>query len=371
MVVPSSNEQVMRFVKMVQKRYYLVHRLEKPMNFLIHSYQALIQQKSAFDFYAWFQDGLSKGASFKQDATIQFTHPAIIKYAKELEKGLLTSSIKNLWSDFLSYKHIDDEQFVREAIVIVMIMYKALIVEFNSIHVEKKSVFALFKGEKDFNKQEIYDNFHSIIDILDESYKQEDFVITNNLRHYHIQRLLKSIAILTKVDTQYLYPLWDCLTNTIHNNAIQFHHAAVQECLSLILKTKSLEPLFGLWRHFRAYKFINDSLFLQEFVTLEYILYRKVIDCLKIVVAKKPLTAQDLEELYSSIAALPVPEMLNSLDTLVEELIVIMEKYELDSTMSWTQWLKKYWWVPPVVCVSVVVNFVLPRSNGSLAAISS
>lgn len=356
------NEQAMKFVKMVQKRYYLVHRLEKPITFLMEFYRSVVK-KGPFNLWSIFKSDLHKDIVVPLGVSEQFKHPLVIKYMRELESHHTITVINDLWSDFLSYKYIDDELFVRETIIAIMIVYKALALNLNPT-IQKngsflESMYLATEKESAVDKQGLYDNFHSILNLLDESFDKEDFVITNNLRHYHIQRLLKSIIILTKVNAQYLHPLWDCLTQTIDKNSISFKHQAVQECLESILQTRSLEPLFGLWRHFMAYKFANDSLFLQEFISLEYMLYCKLIDCLRIVTVKDVPTAEDIIELYASIATLPIPEMLNSLDSLVEELIDIMEKYELDTAMSWTQWFKKYWWVPPVVISSIIVNFLL------------
>jgi hypothetical protein len=33
---------------------------------------------------------------------------------------------------------------------------------------------------------------------------------------------------------------------------------------------------------------------------------------------------------------------------LVNELPPFLEKYEFHSKITWKEWLKKYWWVPPV-----------------------
>lgn len=341
-----SNPQIMRFVRLVQKRYYLVHRLEKPIEFLTK---------------------LSHGnITFPSGISDQFQHPHVIKYMKALELDHDVRAINNLWSDFLSYKYIEEDLFVRETIIAIVIVYRALIVGLkNDSEHKNMATYSYWVRPWDFNGQELYENFHSLLHVLDESYNEENFIITNNLRHYHIQRLFKSIALLTKINTQYLHPLWDCLVHTIQNNAISFKHKTVQECLSSILQTQSLEPLFSLWRDFMAYKFANDTLFLQEFVTLEYMLYRKLIDCLHFENLRASPAAEDLIDLYASIATLPVPQMLNSLDMLVEELIVIMEKYELNAAMSWTEWFKKYWWVPPIVISSVIINFVLARRNSA------
>lgn len=359
------NEQAMHFVKMVQKRYYLVHRLEKPITFLVR-FNKYITKKDFFTLGFFFGSHGDKDTILPVGISEQFQHPLIIKYMKALEERHNINVINDLWSDFLSYKYVEDELFVRETIVAIMVVYKALALKLNGATSQRGgSLFEALlinppsEDEDIVSKQELYENFHSILDLLGESFDKEDFVITNNLRHYHIQRLLKSIIILTKVNAHYLDPLWDCLTQTINKNSISFKHPQIQECLEAILRTRNLEPLFALWRHFTAYKFANDSLFLQEFVTLEYMLYCKLIDCLRITALKDVPTAEDIIELYSTIATLPIPEMLNSLDSLVEDLIEIIEKYELDTAMSWTQWFKKYWWVPPVIISSLVINFLL------------
>jgi hypothetical protein len=33
---------------------------------------------------------------------------------------------------------------------------------------------------------------------------------------------------------------------------------------------------------------------------------------------------------------------------LMTELPPLLEKYEFNSKMTWQNWLKKYWWVPPI-----------------------
>lgn len=357
-----SSEQAMRFVKVVQKRYYLVHRLEKPMRFLMDFYES-IQQNNQFNFWHLMAQRKPKELILPIGISAQFQHPAVKKCMKTLEEEHNIRAIHSLWSDLLSYKFIENELFVREAIIAIVVLYKAVI---SMVTKEGQGQ----KAENVKSWEEMYDNFDSILNLLDESYDKGDFVITNNLRYYHIQRLLKSIVILTQVNTRYLNPLWDCLVQTINKNNISFKHEAVQRCLDSILETESFEPLFGLWHHFMAYRFANDSLFLQEFVALEYMLYRKLIDCLRVSVGKANPTADDIIELYANIATLPIPEMLNSLDSLVDDLIAIMEKYELDTTLSWKDWLIKYWWVPPVVLASIVVNFILDhRSNQAMDAL--
>lgn len=364
-----SDDQAMRFVKIVQKRYYLVHRLEKPVEFLVSFYGAP-KKRSSLDALSFLQSNSKDTIIVPAGVAQQFKHPAVIKCMKMVEEEKSLRGIQVLWSDFLSYKFIEDELFVRESVAAVIMVYKALVVSFNK-NKSSRHAWSFFSEHKiEALDQELTSNLHSLLNLLDESYDKLDFVITNNVRHYHIQRLLKSIATLTEINKRYLGTLWSCIENTVAHYSFSFKHPAIQASLESIVETKTLHSLFALWRDFIAYKFANDALFLQEFVALEYMIYGKLIECLQGSRAKDVPTVEDLIELYTSIATLPIPEMLNSLDLLVEELTAMIEKYELNTTLGWTEWFKKYWWVPPVIIASVVVNFALSHREDAQNALA-
>ena len=48
------------------------------------------------------------------------------------------------------------------------------------------------------------------------------------------------------------------------------------------------------------------------------------------------------------ISQLPIAEVINARTPGRRELPPFIEKYELNSQITWKNWLKKYWWVPPV-----------------------
>ena len=62
----------------------------------------------------------------------------------------------------------------------------------------------------------------------------------------------------------------------------------------------------------------------------------------------KKTTFETILEISERINQLPIAEVLSAIDMLVTELPPFLEKYELHSTLTWKNWLKKYWWVPPV-----------------------
>lgn len=63
--------------------------------------------------------------------------------------------------------------------------------------------------------------------------------------------------------------------------------------------------------------------------------------------------------LYTHIAALPIPEILDLLEEMMGQLDEISTNYELNNqTLSWQEWAQKYWWMPPVVVVACVVLYM-------------
>src|SRR5476651_2536087 len=82
------------------------------------------------------------------------------------------------------------------------------------------------------------------------------------MRLYHIQRLFKSIIVLSKLVRQRSEPYaYDFTQIPFKNDVIIFY-------VNKMKHSKSLDPLFHLWHHFVSYKFIDDKTFLKEFITL-------------------------------------------------------------------------------------------------------
>jgi hypothetical protein len=128
-------------------------------------------------------------------------------------------------------------------------------------------------------------------------------------------------------------------------------------CIAAIREQQNLDPLFKIWHHFASYKFINDAEFLREFVTLVYIIYHQL--CNEVVAAgdvRNQPSVEEVLDLYEKISQLPIPELLNALDAVIDQFIDIMEEYEMQASMDWWTWLKKYWWIPPTIVVSLVIK---------------
>lgn len=71
-------------------------------------------------------------------------------------------------------------------------------------------------------------------------------------------------------------------------------------------------------------------------------------------------------DLYNDIHDLPVSEMLNLLDELVDEFDFFSEQYELENhKLSWSSWLAGYWWsIPTMIGKVFLICFARARALG-------
>lgn len=173
-----------------------------------------------------------------------------------------------------------------------------------------------------------------------------------NLNHHLIMRLKKALSLL----------------NSIPKNLIPFDHITraslpiktiiLNRSIHSSMLNKSLNPLIGCWYAIINGSINTDQLFFREF---------SVIICTLLMYIKKHIDqridqkAHTIMSITQKIDRLPIMEILNTIDMLTHELPDFLERYEFNSTITWKKWLKKYWWIPPVVIfwfgLKVLVKF--------------
>ena len=80
---------------------------------------------------------------------------------------------------------------------------------------------------------------------------------------------------------------------------------------------------------------------------------------------------QKIQNRISSLDHIAIDEIIHALDLIVEELPTFIDKYELDSELSWIEWKRKYWLLAPigVIALGVKLYFLLaiilksPKNN--------
>lgn len=388
----------MNKVSHIQKRYYMIRRLEKPM-------------KNFFAVHDKIAHELSFGSEAKRmkipDLPVM-THPAIKKRLREMVQTGDTKPLHKIWYDFLAYKFIEDSTFVRETITTMLLFYKDLLlgvltkgehsdelIEYvenlytqpdravideimggievlsnvtlktcSKCHLEINEVLvghhSLLGFQPEHEDEVRNSDLSAIVHLLDDEHDGQKLVVNNNMRFYHIQRLLKSIFILSRFKEMGIATKLSSLKKRNFNLLVEhFSHEEIKKCIAKMTVRDDLRPLFTLWKHFSEYDFIHDQVLLNEFVQLVVLVYRQLANgVLDKDVVQQPEsikragldTVENVLEMYEKIADMPIPELLNLLDDVVDQFDTVMEKYEFNnSDLSWSAWWKKYWWAPPVI----------------------
>lgn len=170
---------------------------------------------------------------------------------------------------------------------------------------------------------------------------------------HYIKCLSKSTYFLSCLQKQH-YCYQPC--NIIeHEKCIQidstvFFHHTMRSCVQKMIQTSTLKPLLMLLQEVRKYHLLQDSQFFHEFFLLIFIVHKQILfhECKESSHSLKKTTFTTILEISEKINQLPIAELLNAIDMLVTELPPFLEKYEFHSKITWKNWFKKYWWVPPI-----------------------
>ncbi len=102
--------------------------------------------------------------------------------------------------------------------------------------------------------------------------------------------------------------------------------------------------LIALWEDFKQYKFISDKIITKEFILFILITLKNI--CLH----SSPLITDSLSQvahISETIDSLPIDELLNTIDTMTEQLIE--DDIEAHFNHSLYSLAKKYWWIAPAI----------------------
>lgn len=177
--------------------------------------------------------------------------------------------------------------------------------------------------------------------------------VNSLVNFYYLTCLSKSNQLLSFLDKHhYCYTLCNCACQEqcIQIDSTLFFHESIIFCIQNMMHTASLKPVIQLSQDIKNYTEIGDDQFLRELFVLIFIIHKQILldSCKENPEALKAVTLNTILEISEKINQLPIAELLNAIDMLVTELPPFLEKYEFNSKISWKEWLKKYWWVPPI-----------------------
>jgi len=145
---------------------------------------------------------------------------------------------------------------------------------------------------------------------------------------------------------------------------IEYRNEIVKICIENIEKKGSIVPLIKTWDF--AYEMClshKDMSFVREFAMLIFSLYENLL----VVMAQQKVNKEvkgaleDIIQVYNAVSDLPLKELILTLEKCYVLFSKLLRDYGAFSAVGWMYWLKKYWWLPPTIAVSII-GALLKRS---------
>lgn len=164
-------------------------------------------------------------------------------------------------------------------------------------------------------------------------------------RYYALRRLHEAAQLMLSVSPEIQKSLHEAATAA--TNRYEQH------------KAMRLRTFKQLWDDCQQYKFIDDSSFLHAFaVRLSLMLHAyQQAEAHEQAKPARKLNYTQLMQIYQQINKMPIEEILTGIDFLVTNASAISNSYH-NSGLSFGQWIKEYWWAPPMMIATVIFQCV-------------
>lgn len=341
----SINEQTF----LVYRRYYFVARLDKTIKLLAKMYHEVnAMQYMLADRSVNFSD-IVPSSSKKI-----FAHKQV---ARSVDRMIQTRSLKPLfmvWDSFKSYKSLHDdllvEDFSKEIFIITRntinclqarsqimpLKHKCMnsaCVDLNlnqrieAISIMTEHLSSMFDGPSSAGISRVGD-----MDDLKLAIHTDEVAF----RYYCLHRLSRAMEYL--------------LSQPIESDA----HVARAPLFHWQKRSKKSKTLPQLWDDVKQYKYVDNDRFIHDFVSYVFILLSKQCDG---ETAQKRLSHADVIAIHQQVEQLPIEDILNAIDVIVSQVGSVVDHYQ-KSGLSFSQWIKQYWWAPPLLVSTVILKFI-------------
>lgn len=181
----------------------------------------------------------------------------------------------------------------------------------------------------------------------------------------YCQKLNKHMLLLAKFNNlnkqKKLIDVEDIIKAVTLEENIGYKNDTIKKCLEDMCKEHSLDPFFKTWDYAYQMCIANKDLeFVREFSILIFSIYENILAFFTICTpcnfkdgSNKNLF-DDIIQVYNVISELPIREIIVTLEKCYTLFSKILNDYGLTSGLTFGQWIKKYWWLPPTVVFAVV-----------------
>jgi len=165
-------------------------------------------------------------------------------------------------------------------------------------------------------------------------------------RFYFLQRVLPAIRLLRQQRPKKSF-FTKCKRQNIYNN-VSFKNEHIIRMINDMQEQKSIHPLFCTWEALHCYKYIQDTTIMKEFTLVVVLIINSLYG--------HHHGEQAVKKAKESLDELSLEEMLTMLDFLIDEVPEFIDTYELNSSLSWTDWWRKYWLIAPLAAAALCIR---------------
>jgi hypothetical protein len=257
-----------------------------------------------------------------------------------IKTNLLLKPLPLVWQEFIAYKEVCNEQLINDFTKEIFVLSQQI--SHTPLTHHYAQVLQTFLSKQPTVSKETADlnDFKPSIE-------------TNRVisRFYLIKRLEPILTKLTSLYQNNLLHLGCSSTTTGSDPCL--HHLNITKdpikgMIHRIYQTHSFKPVFTMWNGISRYKYIQDEELCNEFARfITHLLHSTATHlgatrCKEIFIEGKGFLP--LDQLHD----MPLEDILNLLDLLVEGLPTFLKENEISSTIEWKEWLKKYWLIAPL-----------------------
>lgn len=138
-------------------------------------------------------------------------------------------------------------------------------------------------------------------------------------RYYFIARMRRAITLLSKINSKTSNNFSDSSESIVDIEFPKpniFSHAKIKHCINEFAITKNFNAVIELWEELLVYKEIDDSVIVEEFARLVFLIFKNF----HLHTKKEPMPKKDceLEKLHNSLVMLPLAQLIEIIDIVAE-----------------------------------------------------
>lgn len=324
---------------LVYRRYYFVARLDKTIQLLAKMYQEVsAMQDLLADKQITFDEIVP------QETYRLFTHKQIRRSVKEIAHTRSLKPLFMVWDSFKSYKSLHDDLLVEDFSKEIFIITRNTI---DSLHKHDTSYVRC--AQSPLSLEAGLDALSDMTHLLESSLSGGSRCQT--LRAGDIGDI--HLAVHTDEVAFRFY----CVRRL--RNALDYL-LSLPEADRAADRLPARKALAHVWDDVSQYKHIDNERFVHGFAVYTLMLLHCQVSEQRM---HKSLSQADLVAMQHQIEQLPLEEILQAIDLIVKQVHNAVDHYH-KSGLTFGQWIKRYWWAPPLIFSTVAIKcFLLYYKN--------